>query len=341
MTFQITVQPSGSVFECAEDETLLMAGLRQGLTIPHACKDGVCGACKGKVLDGQFEHGAKAVSLTATDKEAGMALYCCATPKSNMEIECRQLARSGDFPIKTLPSRVERLEKKAPDVIEILLRLPAAEQFRFRPGQYIDFLLKDGKRRSYSLANAPREDNMLELHIRKVEGGLFTTQVFETLKVKDILRFDGPHGGFFLREESDKPIILLASGTGFAPIKAIVEGCLSKSEEGFARPITVYWGCRKPEDLYMNELPVQWASEHGCIRYVPVMSDAGPSDGWQGRTGFVHQAVMVDFPDLSGHEVYACGAPVMIDAARKDFVDQCNLPEEAFFADAFTFAVNS
>ncbi|MEY4592457.1 MAG: hypothetical protein RIR18_1352 [Pseudomonadota bacterium] len=338
MTFQITVQPSGANFDCAEDETLLAAALRQGLTMPHGCKDGVCGVCKGKVLEGGFEHSAKAVSLSSEELAAGIALYCCATPKSNMAIECRQLSRLGDFPVKTLPSRIETLAKVAGDVIEMLLRLPATEIFRFLPGQYIDFLLKDGKRRSYSLANAPREDNMLELHIRKVEGGLFTTQVFETLKVKDILRFEGPHGGFFLREDSDKPIILLASGTGFAPIKAIVEDCLNK---GLTRPMTIYWGCRKPEDLYMNELPVRWASEHSHIRYVPVMSDAGPAEGWRGRTGFVHQAVMADYADLSGHEVYACGAPVMIDAARKDFVGQCNLPEDFFFADAFTFAVNT
>ena len=336
MMFQITVQPSASAFECAEDETLLTAALRQGLTIPHGCKDGVCGACKGKVLGGEFEHGTKAVSLTEADKAAGLALYCCATPKSNMAIECRQLARSGDFPVKMLPSRVEKLEKRASDVIEILLKLPAVEQFRFRPGQFINFLLKDGKRRSYSIANAPREDNMLELHIRKVDGGLFTTQVFETLKVKDILRFEGPHGGFFLREETDKPMILLASGTGFAPIKAIVEDCLAK---GVTRQMTLYWGCRKPEDLYMHELATQWATENTHIRYVPVLSEA--PDGWGGRTGFVHQAVMADFPDLSAHEVYTCGVPVMVDAARKNFVGTCRLPEEAFFADAFTFAANS
>ncbi len=341
MSFQIQVQPSGAAFECKTDETLLEGALRQGLTMPHGCKDGVCGACKGKVLRGEVEHSAKAVSLTAEDKAAGVALYCCATPKSDLNIECRQLSRLGDFPVKTLPARVEVLEKRAPDVIELQLRLPATEHFRFLPGQFIDVLLKDGKRRSYSLASPPREvgeAGLLELHIRLVPGGLFTTQVFETMKVKDILRFEGPHGGFFLREESAKPMILLASGTGFAPIKSIVEYSLAK---GLTRPMTIYWGCRKPEDLYLSELAKRWAVEHAHIEFVPVLSEVGVADGWQGRTGFVHQAVIEDQPDLSAFEVYACGAPVMVDSARKDFIGQCQLPEEAFFADAFTFAVNS
>lgn len=332
MTYQIQVQPSGSAFSCAADETILEAALRQGLTMPHGCKDGVCGACKGKVLGGEFAQSEKAVSLTAEDKANGTVLYCCTSPQSDMNIECRQMARLGDFPVKMLPARIEALDKRAEDVMEMVLRLPASEVFRFRPGQYIDFLLKDGQRRSYSLANAPRADNMLELHLRKVPGGQFTTQVFENLKVKDILRFEGPHGGFFLREESDKPVILLASGTGFAPIKAIVEDSLSK---GSVRPMTIYWGCRQAADLYMQALPEAWAAAHAQIRFVPVLSE--PEAGWAGRTGFVHQAVMADFPDLSGHEVYACGVPVMVEAARKDFAAHCGLPEDAFYADAFTF----
>jgi CDP-4-dehydro-6-deoxyglucose reductase, E3 len=337
MSFKINVHPSGATFECNSDETLLEGALRQGLTMPHGCKDGVCGACKGKVQRGEFEHSEKAISLTVQERADGIALYCCAKPKTDMDIECRQLSRLGDFPVKTLPARVEKMQKRASDVIDILLRLPATENFRFRPGQFIDFLLKDGKRRSYSLANAPRDDNMLELHIRKVEGGLFTTQVFETMKEKDILRFEGPHGGFFLREETNKPVVLLASGTGFAPIKAIVEESLSKQS---TRPMTIYWGCRKPEDLYLTELAQRWSNAFSHIHYVPVVSDAGPAEGWNGRTGFVHQAVMSDFPNLSAYEVYACGAPVMVDSARNDFIGKCQLPEDAFFADAFTFSVN-
>lgn len=337
MAFQITVQPSGSTYECDADETLLDAALRQGLTMPHGCRDGACGVCKGKVISGEFEQ-VRAGSLTEADKAAGMALYCCTKPKSNMDVECRQISRAGTFPVKTLPARVERMEKRAPDVIDLALRLPASEEFGFLPGQYIDILLKDGKRRSYSIASMPKAGSLVELHIRYVPGGLFTTQVFETMKVKDILRFEGPHGGFFLREDSSKPIILLASGTGFAPIKSIVETCLDK---GITRPMTLYWGCRKPEDLYSHELAQQWAAAHSHIQYVPVLSEVGPAEGWQGRTGFVHQAVITDHPDLSAFEVYACGAPVMVDSARRDFIAQCALPEEAFFADAFTFSADA
>lgn len=337
MTYQIQVEPSGSSYACGEDETLLDGALRSGLNMPHGCRDGACGVCKGKVLAGTVEHGrAQTHALNDAEKAAGFALYCCAKPKSDLQIECRQISRAGYIAPRTLPARIEKLEKRADDVIELALRLPASENFQFMPGQYIDILLKDGKRRSYSLASVPAEGALLELHIRHVPGGLFTTQVFETMKVKDILRFEGPHGGFFLREDSTKPVILLASGTGFAPIKSIVESSLQK---GSTRPMTLYWGCRKAEDLYMSELAARWAAQYPHIRYVPMLSEAGAD--WQGRTGFVHQAVMADLPDLSGHEVYACGAPPMIDAAKRDFTAQCGLPEDAFFADAFTFAVDA
>ncbi|MCX8146165.1 MAG: CDP-6-deoxy-delta-3,4-glucoseen reductase [Azovibrio sp.] len=334
MSYQITVQPSGATFTASADETLLEAALRQGLIVPYGCKDGACGSCKASVLAGDLDLGHYQPSaLSADESAAGKALLCTARAKSDLVIENRQISRADAIPIKVLPARVEKLEKLAPDVIELHLRLPASEQFRFRAGQYIDILLKDGKRRSYSLANAPEQEGVLELHIRHVPGGLFTEQVFGAMKVKDILRFEGPHGGFFLREESAKPVILLASGTGFAPIKSIVEHALA---QGNRRPLHIYWGCRKQVDLYMSALPETWAAQHPHIQYTPVLSE--PEAGWTGRAGFVHQAVMADYPDLAGHQVYACGAPAMIDAARKDFIAQCALPEEEFFSDAFTFA---
>jgi len=217
------------------------------------------------------------------------------------------------------------------------LRLLASERLQFWAGQYIDILLKDGKKRAFSLANAPHDDAVLQLHIRHVPGGLFTEQVFTTMKVRDILRFNGPHGSFYLREESAKPIILLAGGTGFAPIKAIVEHAIA---EECARPMVIYWGAKGRVDLYQNALPEGWAAAHANIRYVPVLSEPATGDAWTGRTGLVHQAVMADFPDLSGHQVYACGSPAMIDAAPGDFVARCGLPEEEFFADAFTFSAS-
>jgi CDP-4-dehydro-6-deoxyglucose reductase len=229
---------------------------------------------------------------------------------------------------------VSKIEKLAPDVFVISLQLPANEALAYRAGQYIEFLLKDGKRRSYSMANAPSSlDSPVTLHIRYMPGGLFTEHVFNTMKERDILRFEGPHGTFFLREESDKPIVMLASGTGFAPIKALVEHMLHLKS---TRPVTLYWGGRRPQDLYMNELCEQWAAILPNFRYVPVVSDPLPEDSWSGRTGFVHAAVMQDLPDLSGYQVYACGAPVVIESARRDYIALCQLPVDEFFADSFT-----
>ena len=339
MSYQITVQPSGRQFAAESDETLLEAALRQGLTLPYGCKDGACGACKGKVLSGQVDHGkSQPHALKDEEKAAGMTLYCCARAESDLVIECKQLALATDIPVKTMPARIEKLDKLAPDIIEMHLRLPANEYLQFLAGQYIDILLKDGKKRSFSLANAPEDEGLLQLHIRHVPGGLFTGQVFSTMKVRDIVRFNGPHGSFYLREESTKPMILLAGGTGFAPIKAIVEHAIARQIQ---RPMYIYWGARAKVDLYQNSLPEQWAAEHAHIHYVPVLAEPAAEDDWKGRTGFVHQAVLADFPDLTGYQVYACGSPGMIDAAKRDFCTISHLPEEEFFADAFTFSTNT
>ena len=338
MSHQITVRPSGRQFAAESGESVLDAALRQGFTMPYGCKDGACGSCKGKVLAGTVNHGkAQPHALKDDEKAAGMALFCCAKAQSDLTLECKQLTSGADIPVKTLPSRIEKLERLAPDVIEMHLRLPTNERLQFLAGQYIDILLKDGKKRSYSLANAPHDDAFLQLHIRHVPGGLFTGQAFSTLKVRDILRFNGPHGGFYLREDSDKPMILLAGGTGFAPIKAIVEHAIAEKSR---RPMHIYWGAKARVDLYLNSLPEKWGAENADIRYVPVLSEPAADDGWTGRSGFVHRAVLEDFPDLSGYQVYACGSPLMIDAARDDFVNLCKLPEEEFFADAFTFSTN-
>jgi CDP-4-dehydro-6-deoxyglucose reductase len=338
MSYQITVQPSGRQFAAEPEETLLDAALRQGLTLPYGCKDGACGSCKGKVLSGQVDHGkSQSHALKDDEKAAGLALYCCARAESDLVIECKQLGSVNDIPVKTLPSRIEKLEKLAPDVIELQLRLPASERLQFWAGQYIDILLKDGKKRSYSLANAPHDDAFLQLHIRHVPGGLFTEQVFNSLKVRDILRFNGPHGTFYLREDSTKPMILLAGGTGFAPIKAIVEHAIA---EQCQRPIFIYWGAKARVDLYQHALPESWAATQASIQYIPVLSEPAAEDNWAGRSGLVHEAVLADFADLSGYQVYACGAPVMIEAAKRDFITTRQLPEEEFFADAFTFSSN-
>jgi len=334
MTFKAIIQPSGHSFPIEAHETILEAALKHGYTLPYSCRDGVCGTCKGKVLSGRVDYGKHQEStLTDAEKATGMALFCCAMPKSDLELECREVNAVKDIPVKTMPCRVHRMETPAPDVMVLLLKLPANERLQFLAGQYIDILLKDQNPRSFSLANAPHNDEFLELHIRNIVGGAFTHHVFEVMKERDILRFKGPLGTFFLREDTEKPIILVASGTGFAPIKSIVEHALYI---GLKRPMHFYWGGRKLADLYMLELAKEWESKG--VRFTPVLSEALPEDAWKGRTGFVHLAVLEDYSDLSGYELYVCGAPVVVEAAHRDFTAQRKLPNEAFFSDAFTFA---
>jgi len=334
MTFQITVQPSGHQYACEQDDTVLAAAIRSGIGLPYGCKNGACGSCKGKVVEGTIHHKPhQARALSEQEKLQGYALFCCAVAESDLTIEAREVGGSSEYPLRKMPTRVAGIRRAAPDVAIVTLQLPANEALAYRAGQYIEFLLKDGKRRAYSIANAPSFSGPLELHIRHLPGGVFTDHVFANMKERDILRFEAPLGTFFLREESSKPIVLLASGTGFAPVKALVEHMIHLKSE---RPVSLYWGGRRPQDLYMAELCEQWARELPHFRYVPVISDALPEDGWSGRTGYVHAAVMQDLPDLSNYQVYACGAPVMVDSARQDYVAQCGLPAEEFYADAFT-----
>ncbi len=330
----ITLRPSGLQFQTEEGEAVLVAALRQGYVLPYGCKNGACGSCKAKILEGAVDYGVyQKKALSELEVSQGKALLCQAKPLGDLVIEARTVAAAKGIQIKTLPCRVQKMERLADDVIVLQLKLPANERLEFLAGQYLEFLLRDGSRRSFSMANPPHASDFLELHVRHVAGGQFTDHVFGKMKERDILRFEGPLGTFFLREDSDKPIVLVASGTGFAPIKSILEHAF---HAGIARPMTLYWGGRRPKDLYLDALPRQWAAEHANFKYVPVISDAPPEDQWTGRTGFVHRAVIEDFPDLSTYQVYACGVPVMVDAARRDFTALCKLPEEEFFADSFT-----
>jgi CDP-4-dehydro-6-deoxyglucose reductase len=326
---KVKVQPSGHEFDVEEGESVLTAALRQHLVLPYGCRNGACASCKGRIVEGRVDYGVhQRKALTDEEKAQGKALFCQAKPLTDLVIEARTIGAARDIPIRMLPCRVQKMERLADDVMALYLRLPANERLQFLAGQYIEFLLKDGVRRSFSMGNAPHDDELIQLHVRHVAGGQFTDHVFGKMKERDILRLEGPLGTFFLREDSAKPIVFVASGTGFAPIKSIIEHALHK---GVTRPMVLYWGGRRPKDLYMDALARQWP-----VKYIPVVSDALPQDNWTGRTGFVHRAVMQDFPDLSGHQVYACGVPVMVDAARRDFTQQCRLPEEEFFADSFT-----
>ena len=339
MPHQVTIQPSGHQFTVDDDETILEAALREGFALPYGCRNGACGACKGRVLSGQIDYGVHSPNaLKAEEKAEGRALFCRAKARSDLTIESKEIGAAKDIVVKTMPCRVEKLEKRADDVMLVKIRLPAKERLQFLAGQYIDFQLKDGRSRSYSLANPPHDDALLELHIRHVPGGLFSDQVFSILKERDILRLKGPLGSFFIRDDSDKPIIFIAGGTGFAPIKSMLEHAFSEHTD---RELVLYWGVRSLKDLYMAELPQQWLAEHPNFSFIPVLSNPQPGDHWQGRTGFVHQAVLADFDDLSGYQVYACGAPAMVDSARDSFVATRNLPEDEFFADAFVYAADT
>jgi CDP-4-dehydro-6-deoxyglucose reductase len=337
MSFKVTVQPAGVSFDVANEEAILAAAIRAGVGLPYGCRDGACGSCKSRLLEGRVVHGTHQLrTLTREEEDAGWILTCCARPQTDCVVQARTVAGAGDYPVQKMPARVAALERVAPDVVLMKVQLPATVAFKYRAGQYVEFILRDGARRSYSMANAPEHlgnPPMIELHLRHMPGGKFTDHVFGAMKEKEILRMEGPLGSFFLREDSDKPIVLLASGTGFAPIKAIIEHMRSA---GIARPALLYWGCRRKADLYLHGWAQQAAASMPNLRYVPVLSDAPPEDAWDGRTGFVHQAVMADLPDLSGHEVYACGAPVMVDAAQRDFTTRCGLPADAFYADSFT-----
>nr|WP_294867822.1 CDP-6-deoxy-delta-3,4-glucoseen reductase [uncultured Pseudogulbenkiania sp.] len=332
MTAQVKVLPSGHTFQVDDHETILEAALRHGVGLPYGCRDGACGACKGKVLEGEVcQDGYQEKALPEQERVQGYALFCCAKPQGDLTIEVREVTGIGDIPVKTLPCRVEKIEKLH-DVAVLKLKLPVSERLQFHAGQYIDILMKDGKKRSFSIANAPHDDAFLELHIRHQPGGSFSEYVFTQMKEREIMRFKGPLGTFFLREDSDKPIVFVASGTGFAPIKGIVEHAL---HSGITRSMVFYWGARTKADLYMADLAEQWQASNANFTYIPVLSEALSEDNWTGRTGFVHQAVLDDFDDLSGHQVYACGAPVMVEAAHRSFTRELGLPEDEFFSDAF------
>ena len=340
LSYQVELKTSGKTFSVEADETVLEAALRQSINLPYGCKNGACGSCKGRLLTGKISHGDHSQSaLSPADETAGATLLCCAHPQTDLLIEVREVQGGGDIPVRKVPCRINTIKFASDDVAILQLQLPASERFQFLAGQYLEFLLKDNKRRAYSIASAPHEEGPLELHIRHLPGGLFTDPLFgqtadgKQIKEKDILRFEGPLGSFFLREDSKKPIIFLASGTGFAPIKAMLTSIQNKKID---REIHFYWGGRRPKDLYMDSLCQEFTHTIPGFHYIPVISEALPEDGWQGRTGFVHRAVMHDFSDLSPYQVYACGAPIVIAAARTDFVKECRLPEEEFFADSFT-----
>ena len=331
-SFQITTAPSVHRFSAKAGETILEAALRQEVHLPYGCRDGACGTCKGSILVGTVDYGVhQREALSEQEKQGGKALFCCATPLSDLEIEYYENESLKLAPVRILSCRVETMRRVAPDVMILFLRLPAGEALKFFPGQYIDILLDGGGRRSFSFANAPHEDEFIELHVRHIPGGKFTTHVFTQMKTGDTLRFEGPLGTSFVDDDGDQPIIFVAGATGFAPVKSILEHAFHIGSKG--RKL-LYWGVRSRGDLYDEERPERWQRERPGFVFIPVLSAPLPEDHWQGRVGLVHEAILQDFPDLSGFRVYACGSLQMVQVARPAFLAH-GLSESACVSDAF------
>lgn len=333
MSHRIHIEPSGHALTAAPGESVLDAALREGLALPYGCRNGACRSCKGRILEGEVSYpGGTPKALTAIDAAQHYALLCMARPGSDLRIEVEEIDSDRQIVVRNLPCRVVAKRALGHDVVGLELALPAAERLQYLPGQYVDILLRDGRRRAFSIANAPRDDDRLELQIRHVPEGMFSEYVFHHLKERALLRLRGPLGSFYLRVHDSRPVILMAGGTGFAPIKAIVENALAT---GFGPPMHLYWGARARRDLYLHEQAEAWASDNDRFAYTPVLSE--PDDAWAGRRGFVHEAVLEDHGDLSGHAVYASGPPVMVAAGREQFADR-GLDAAAYHSDSFDYA---
>ena len=332
MSFTVRVMPSGREFTVENDETILDGALRNGLAFPYGCRGGACGACKAKLLDGSVSYDDEPMALSEEEQSDNISLLCVAKAASDIAVEIKEVGAVEEIPVKTMPTKVASMARLNDDVMSLHLALPESERLQYLAGQYVDFILEDGRRRAFSIANAPHDDATLEFHIRHIQGGEFTSHVFDDMSEGEILRIEGPLGTFFLREDSERPIIMLATGTGFGPIKGIVEHAIAEHSH---RPIYIYWGARTKDGLYMNELAQKWADENANIEYRPVLSR--PDEEWQGRTGYVQDAVQADFDDLKEYEMYACGHPEMVHAAR-DALAANGLDPEHCYADAFEWA---
>ena len=331
MSYTVTLKASGKTFQAKPSQTILEAAADAGITIPYGCRSGMCGSCKGKLISGDVMlEDYQESALTEQEKSDGLILCCKALATESITIDIRE-SEEEVIKSKVTPVRVESLEKLNQDVVKMMLKLPGDEILKFKAGQYIEFIMADNSRRAFSLANPPHK-NLLELHLRLIEGGKFTQFVFNEMKEKSIHRIDAPIGQFYLRE-SEKPIIFVAGGTGFAPVKSVIEDMIFNN---INRPIFLYRGVGKFEDLYMHDLSSEWANTINEFTYIPVSQNQS-SNSDQLRIGLVHEAVLEDFESLNNVQVYCCGAPGLVQSAFESFVEK-GLPENEFFADAFTFA---
>ncbi|MDJ0741048.1 MAG: CDP-6-deoxy-delta-3,4-glucoseen reductase, partial [Gammaproteobacteria bacterium] len=327
MPFTVTISTSGHQFEAEDNETILDAAIRQNVGLPYGCRNGRCGSCAADLLAGDVTYYGAPPALD--EAGAGKCLPCQGFAASDLTIAVREAESTADLEIKLLPVRVHAVDHLSHDVVRLKLKLPETQRLQFLAGQYLDFLLADGRKRAFSIANAPHDDEFIELHIRHVDGGEFTDWVFHQMQERTILRIQAPLGSFVLDEDSARPMIFMGGGTGFAPLKGQIEQAF---ENGIERPMTLYWGVRSRADLYLPDLPEQWAREHANFTFVPVLSE--PDDDWGGRSGWVHEAVVADFPDLSGFDLYMAGPPPMIDAARAAF-RAAGMPDAQMHYDSF------
>ena len=334
MSFKVSVPASGHEFTVEANEKVLDAALRQGVGLPYGCRNGACGKCAGDLIAGDIEYDKQLRGLALEASTRGKTLFCQAIAKSDLTIAVREITRSSDIEPRIMPCRVESMKLLTPDVMQIKLKLPENERLQYLAGQYLEFILKDGKRRAFSIANAPHDDNLIELHIRHVPDGHFGDYVFEEMKPKTLLRMEAPLGSYYLREDSNRPIILMGGGTGFAPLKGMLEHAF---QIGLKQPIHLFCGVRAKQDLYMDELASGWAKCYAQLQYTPVLSDPRAEDQWTGLTGFVHEAVVAAYPDLSGVDVYMSGPPPMIKAGMDLFYAH-GLPETQIYSDSFEYS---
>lgn len=335
--FKVTISGSGTEFTVRQGESVLAAALRQGVMLPYSCKNGTCGSCKGRILHGEVHYPFNPpLALERPDIADGYTLLCQAEPLEDLVIEAAEIEAVKDIPVRMMPVRVIEKSLVAENVVRLRLRLPRGQRLQFLAGQYIDILLAGGKRRAFSIASAPGEEDVIELHVRHVEGGDFTGWVFDDLQERDILRIEGPLGTFFIRNDRpDRPMIMMGGGTGFAPLKSMIEDLLA---HGDRRPVHLFWGARNATELYLKALPESWADEHEHIRFSTAVSEE-ENPPRELFSGLVHEAVVAAYPDLSGHDVYMSGPPAMIDAARPAFL-ACGLPEQRLFYDSFEFGLD-
>jgi len=334
---RVTLLPFGQVLSVEQGETILDAALRAGLNLPHSCKGGHCSSCRARILAGSVHYPlGRPLGLLEQEEREAYVLLCQAHANSaEIVIEAREIKPpAADIQIKSLPSRIERLVRLAPDVMAVFLRLPAREQFHYVAGQYLDVMLPQNRRRSFSIANPPHDSEMIELHVRRVASGEFTQQLFSGAAEKTQLRIEGTPGHLWYRVDSVRPAALISGATGYAPLRAMLRHLL---ERGDRRSLHFYWGAQSRVDLYEDASVRRWCEKYPNLQYTPVLSNVRAEDAWTGRVGWVHEAALQDHPNIREFDVYAAGPPVMIEAIRHEFAAK-GLPPDQLFFDSFDFA---